>query len=240
MTRLYPGWMARCSYRVAQQFMVLDVTHLLILGQDQLSLPEPTDSEVTFRFLTADDVRHFAFNPENELDPGLASRLVLGRDACFGAMIGDRLAAYAWIAFGSIESTHNRGSDLRSGVALSFPDHQAFLYKAYTHPDFRGRQLYSGLSRSALRALSARGITELILTADWTNRSALGSCTRAGCRSLGKIWRWGWGQLLFTRTPRAARRLGIRFGRRAVVQSRDFSGSPGRRETYAPGTALGW
>lgn len=240
MTHRHPSSISRCSYRLAQRFMVLDVTELLVLERDRLSASVEVDSEATFQFLTADEVRRFAFNPSNDLDPALASRLVLGKDACFGALVGDRLAAYAWLAFGSIEAAHNRGSDIRSGVALSFPDHMAFVYKAFTHPDFRGRGLYAQLGRLALLELSDRGITALVATADWTNRAALASCYRIGYQSLGKICRLGLGGLLFTRSPRAGRRIGIRFGHRAKVHSRSTATMPGRREAYAPGTALGW
>ena len=208
------------AYKLAQRVMTLDVTHLMRLSSERVSLPDDDPGEFTFQFLTAEDVRRFS-GANNGLSAELAGRIELGRDFCFAALSKDRLAAYAWYALGSIEAEHNRGGKSASGVAMSFPDDMAFMYKGFTHPDFRGRSLYGFVNARALEALRPRGVTTVISTADWTNWSALNSCWRLGYEDLGLVWRGGWEKWMFTGAPRQGKTLGIEFGRDARVHSRE-------------------
>ena len=206
------------AYKLARRVMTLDVTHLMRLSSERVSLPGDESGEFTFQFMTAEDVRRFS--GANGLSVELASRIKWGRDFCFAALSKDRVAAYAWYALGSIEAEHNRGGTVSSGVAMSFPGDMAFMYKGFTHPDFRGRGLYGQINARALEALRSHGVTTVISTADWTNWSALNSCWRLGYEDLGLIWRGGWGQWMFTRVPRKGKTLGINFADNARVQSR--------------------
>jgi GNAT superfamily N-acetyltransferase len=200
------------------------------LDAADVRLPMVEDRFV-FRFLSAADVDSHAQDPLNDLSPAFADRLECGRDLCFAALDGDVLAAYVWLALGSIEADQNRGRQPESGVAMSFGADTAFVYKAYTRPEYRGRSLYPACLGQALLALADRGVSKLLVTADWTNRPALEGCRKAGFRDLGLIWRFGWSPFLFIRAPRTSSSLGLRLGDRAQVEARNID----RRVTAARG-----
>lgn len=209
---------ARMGYRLAQRVIVLDVTRLLCLDRSSARLPETLHYGSTFRFLTAADIRHFAADRENDLDLSFAARIQGGLDLCYAVIVDERLASYIWLALGSIEAAQNRGSHPRSGVAVTFPEDMAFVYKAYTRPEYRGQRLYPICMGQSLEELSSRGIKRLLATTDWTNKAALRSCQRIGFRDLGPLWRFGVGRMMFTRGPAAARQLGIDFDQQAIIR----------------------
>ena len=137
--------MARCDVvhevvlQTAQRVMTLDVTHLMRLDSERVSLPDNGPGEFSFRFMAAKGRTTLLRVSRTVLSLEFADRIESGVDYCFAALSGDRLAAYAWYALGSIEAEHNRGGTVSSGVAMSFPDNMAFMYKGFTHPDFRGQ-----------------------------------------------------------------------------------------------------
>ena len=173
----------------------------------------PPDPQFTFRFLTADEVATYATDPVYHLDAALADRVRGGRDLCFAALAGDRLAAFGWYALESIEPEH------AGGVAMSFPSDVAFMYFGFTHPDFRGARLHGLVMGLALRELAQRGVTKLVSIVAWTNLASLKSCYRLGYINLGNMFTVGGGKRTVGWYPQAAKRLGVRFGRRAAKRA---------------------
>ena len=220
------------GYRLAQHVMRCDVTHLMRINCDRVRMPEHKETKFSFRFLTADEILEFSRDPSNDLDPSLCNRVRSGRDYCFAALCGTRLAAYAWYALGSIEAEHNRGTDPACGVAVSYPSDMAFMYKGFTHPEFRGQKLYAMTMGLAVFHLNRLGVSTVITTTDWTNWPALDSCRQLGYQYLGRIWRFGWARFLVTHRPKAARKLGILLGCEADIDPR-----PGRVGCRVSGVA---
>ena len=196
--------------------MTLDVTHLMMLEADKVAPVSDRRIASEIRLLSETDVRNFAWEPEYRLNPEYAARLLFGFDFCAGAFVEGRLAAYAWYALSSIEAKNNRGRSRHSGTSMTFPEHMAFLYQAFTHPDFRREGFYADLHRFAFDALAGRGVTAILATCDWSNRSALANSRDLGFRNLGKIWRFGVGSSVAGIYPRVAKSLGIRIGRGVV------------------------
>ncbi len=199
---------------------VCDISRLMVLDRTRLQTPT-VEPQFSFRLLSAGEVERLAADRENELSAALAERIHAGRDLCHAAFARQQLAAYVWLALGSIEAEHNSGRTRRSGVAVSFPADAAFVYKAFTRPEFRGHGLYAALLERSLSVLQSRGVSRLVTTADWTNRAALHVCRRLGFQVLGTILRLACGPLAITFKPPTARRLGIRLGRSAHVDSRE-------------------
>jgi hypothetical protein len=215
----WPLELASVAYRALGHVMTCDITRLMVLGEDDVRPPH-VDAAFELRFLSPEEVVDFARDPANELEPLLAERMACGRDLCCAALAGNELAAYAWFALGSIEAEMHRGRTPDSGVAVSFTRRAAFVYKAFTRPEYRGRRLYAGCLAAGLAGLKERGVTQLLATAEWTNGSALAACHGLGFRDLGTIVRLACGPFSFTHMPRRARALGVRLGRHARVSPR--------------------
>ena len=207
-------------YRLSQKLITLDITHLMILKSESLRTLPQLRNDANLSVLTPSQVRQFAADPSNELDAALARRIEIGNDMCVAAYCGDRMAAYAWYAQGSIEASYNQGRTVHSGTAISFPSHMSFLYKAFTHPDFRGQGLYKHVNKYALEQLNHEGIDTILATTDWSNLPALKSCYGLGFQHLGNIWRMGFPGLVSGVYPNTAKKMQIRFGSKASTLQR--------------------
>jgi ribosomal protein S18 acetylase RimI-like enzyme len=183
----------------------LDLVHVLSLVPEEVDAPE-LDGTITMRFLTPDEVRRFSSDPAYQLPESFVARAEGGLDFCFGALQGDRLANYGWYAIRSVEAEH------AAGAQMGLPDDIAYMYKGFTHPDFRGRRIYGACMSAALDALGDRGIGRFVSMVYWSNEPALRSVEHLGYRRLGLLAVGPTGPL---RVPRAATDLGVTFGRDA-------------------------
>ncbi|NOY43647.1 MAG: hypothetical protein GXP26_17660 [Planctomycetes bacterium] len=208
------------AYRLAQRCMTLDVTRLVWLDGSTANFKESTDSRLTFRFLTPEDILKFSEDATNELNDSFVERIEESQHLCFAALSEGRLAAYAWYTPHRAEAECNQGRHKNTGVDFSYPDHVVFMYKGFTHPEFRGQGLYGLVNGLAMRSLADRGISHILSTMDWTNIAARRSCSRLGFVELGIIYRWGWGRWMNTNAPLTFRPLGIKIGNEAACNHR--------------------
>lgn len=200
--------------RVGARLVNLGVSEVVWLEAGKIKMVGAPPADFIFRFLTPADIAGMVGN-ENELDETHVARAAAGYDLCYAALKEGRLAAYGWYALNCIEGEHC------DCVALSFPADVAYMYKGFTHPDFRGQRLHGYAMRLALEALAAeRGIRGLISTVGWLNWPSLKSCERLGYERLGRMTRIGWKYFGYGSYPQAARDLGIRFGRHADLSAR--------------------
>lgn len=184
------------------------VNSVVWLEVDAIAEDLKPDGRFEFRFLDADEVSHFAQDSAYYLAPEMAERIRAGRDLCFAALDGDRLAAFGWYALEAIEPEH------ADGVAISYPPNTAFMYFGFTHPDYRGARLHGLTMALALKELASRRVTRLVSLVAWTNRASLKSCYRLGYRRLGAMIVAGNGAVGMY--PGSAKALGVRFGRAAA------------------------
>jgi hypothetical protein len=164
----------------------------------------------TFRFLTADEVAEFAKDPSYYIHPSLVNGIHNGHEVCFAALAGDRLAAFGCYSLGFAPP------DQASGACISFPNDVAYMSFGFTHPDFRGYRLHGLIMGLPLQELAKRGITKFVSLVSWTNWSSLKSCDRLGWLNLGNMITIGGPRRAVGFYPKAAKRLGVRFGRNAV------------------------
>lgn len=206
------GLVRKALNRVLTRGASLDVVHVLLLEPDRMRVPS-ADSCFEMRFLRPDEIRRFARNPTNQLSADFAERAARGLDLCYAAIHGDRLANYGWYALHSVEAEHS------AGAALGLPADMAYLYKAFTHPDFRGQRLNGACIGKALSALSEHGVQRLLSLVYWSNSASMRSFDRLGCQRLGLL---AVGPRGPSRVPPQARRLGVRFGgdARLALQNR--------------------
>jgi RimJ/RimL family protein N-acetyltransferase len=162
----------------------------------------------SFRFLTADELLAFAQSPENQLDAAFVHERTQRGDRCFGALDGDRLAAYGWYALHEIQPEHCFGFGMRYSAST------AYMYKGFTKPEYRSRRLHGATMGLALHHLGLDGITALVSTVDWTNQASLKSCWRLGYEPLGcvvSVRKGGQGGRRLLRVPRRAIARNVRF-----------------------------
>ena len=189
--------------RVGARLCGLVVAQVVWLDVGEVLATAASAPGFCFRELTPAEVVEYARDPSNDLEPEFVRRAGDGRNICYAALDGQRLAAYGWYARESIEAEHC------FGFGLSLPPEVAYMYKGYTHPDYRGLRLHGITMGLALRHLSQSGVTALISTVDWTNEASLHSCARSGYRRLGQLIRCrlgGWEPHLVTAK---ARRQGV-------------------------------
>lgn len=172
------------------------------LNVERISPALKPDAAFEFRFLTPEELERYAADPIHDLDSTLAERVRAGLDHCFAALDGGRLAAYGWYALDSIEPEH------ASGVGFRYGTDAAFMYKGYTHPDYRGRRLHGIGMGLALRALDRYGVRRLVSLVEKINFASLKSCQRLGYECLGTMVTQGPRARLLS-FPRAARARGV-------------------------------
>jgi hypothetical protein len=192
--------------RLAHKVIGLSVSHAFCFDLEGPQFGTASSLPHTGRFLTPQDIRRFAANPANELSDEMALRVAAGNDLCFGILDGERLAGYGWCALGSVEAEHT------GGVALSLPYDVGYMYKGFTHPDYRGRGLNGIRMALAGRSLAQRGVRRLICLVDWANWASIQSCRGFGCQSLGRVTTFQIAGHRFWFMPKAAYRLGVRVG----------------------------
>lgn len=206
-------------YRIAQRCIILDVTKLLVKDFGDGIYVGPTGN-LHCGFLSQDELMEHARDPTLGIDPQMVSRVESGFDECVAAMDGNKVVGYFWAARGGIEAEHNRGDHPLTGVAVSFGEDTAFIYKAFARSSYRGRRIFPSLLCYASNRLEQdEGITRLISTTDWTNDAALAAFRRTGFYSIGHVFRFVIGKPM-TLFPSAVKQFNISLGDEAVVPER--------------------
>jgi hypothetical protein len=186
------------------------VHEVVWLDVESLSPVTAPDPKFTFRFLTADEVAHYASDPVYFMDPLLPDRVRDGRDLVFAALDGNRLAA-----FGCYMLEAN-GPEQAAGAAMSYPTNVAYMAYGYTHQDYRGARLHAHIMAMPLRELTKRGVTKFVSLVNWTNVASLKSCERLGWTCLGKMITIGGRSRAIGFYPKSAKHLGVKFGSKAA------------------------
>jgi RimJ/RimL family protein N-acetyltransferase len=180
------------GYRLARRLINVEIARVLRLNLAAMRAVKLQALDLDYRFLSAPEVRAFAADPANDLDAAMAQRLQSGRDFCFAAIHDGRLANYSWYALDSVEPEHG------FGAGLTFPRDTVYMYKAYTLPALRGRQIHGAALQRAMEFFQHRGIRQLIAIVEFANRPSLRSYEKLGCQPAGRLLRigrrsWGWG-----------------------------------------------
>jgi ribosomal protein S18 acetylase RimI-like enzyme len=176
------AWALRLSRRLTG-FKRLECLQLLCLKPEALSTPQQQAyDKLLFRKpsfecrpVTRCELEVATAQLDNELDPEfIREALEKGHD-CFGVFDNARLVSYAWCSAGV--------TTFLDGYSATFPPNFIYLYKAFTHPDYRGM----GLNRMAVRSAASNylklGFTGLLCNVYADNLSSLKSF-----RGMGFEW----------------------------------------------------
>jgi hypothetical protein len=131
-------------------------------------------------FLPEHRLRELGRNPEYELPEGFLNEALARGDDCLAILDGERLASYGWY------SRKRTPIDL-PGVVLNFSNEYVYMYKGFTHPQYRGQRLHAIGMTTALQAYLAQGYRGLISYVEANNTASLKSVYRMGYQDFGKI-----------------------------------------------------
>jgi len=145
--------------------------------------PEFLKCNENFRglFLPEGMLRNFARNPEYELSDRFLDQAIEKGDECYGFLDGDVLAAYGWYSNKPTEAAW-------PGLVIHFNDQYIYMYKGFTHFNYRGHRLHAIGKTMALADYLARGYRGLVSYAEWNNFDSLRSNYRMGCTDFGNIY----------------------------------------------------
>lgn len=156
-----------------------------------------------FRFVEPAELRRFAKDPENRLEPEFVEQALLRKERCFGVFDGDSLASYGWY---TTEPTR-----VRRSLVVSFPPGWVYMYRGYTRPRYRGERLHSlGLVRAA-DAHIRDGYRGVVSNLERNNLASRRSVARMGFRYVGAVWWIGVGPWAWLLHSPGTRDAGFRF-----------------------------
>ncbi len=136
--------------------------------------------QYTYRILTPEQVTEFAKAPTNNLPEEFLDYARSKGDECFAILDGDRLAAYGWYSW--------KPTRLSSQLTLTFSPEWVYMYRGFTHPDYRGQRLHAIGMANALHHYSQKGFKGLISYVEVNNYRSLRSVYRMGYRNFGKVY----------------------------------------------------
>lgn len=185
-----------------------------------VDFPDPAFLKCLYatRLLGEAELREFARDPANEISPQFIDEAAARGDQCYAILDGGRLAAYGWYAFGATPIG-------LPGVVLRYRPGYVYMYKGFTHQDYRGQRLHAiGMTR-ALQHYLSRGYKGIVSYVEAINFDSLKSCFRMGYVVFGTVYvvkllgRWrgfstpGCGKYDFRVEPSSADRGGLIFGK---------------------------
>jgi hypothetical protein len=132
-------------------------------------------------FLNEGMLRKFAERPEYDLSVRFLCEALAKGDECYGFLHGDELAAYGW--YSNIPTAIDPPD-----LVLHFNDQFIYMYKGFTHVNYRGQRLHAIGMTKALEAYLARGYKGIVSYVEWNNFGSLKSCYRMGYKDYGNIY----------------------------------------------------
>jgi GNAT superfamily N-acetyltransferase len=175
---------------------------LAITLEEAQAIPLDADSAFGWRFFNEAELHELAQNPDNDIREQFLHVALSRGDRCFGALDHGVLASYGWYATMPTEV---------EGAVLQFPPEYVYAYKAFTHPNHRGKRLHAIGMNQALRHYLRRGYRGFVSCVETNNFASRRSFARLGfqCR--------GWAAILklrehrFIHTSAGCRRAGLVF-----------------------------
>lgn len=132
-------------------------------------------------FLSEAMLQHYATDPRNEMPADFLEKALGKGDECYGIFDGERLISYGWY---SRKPTGIEPEEL----SLHFDPAYVYMYKGFTHEDYRGQRLHAIGMNLALQHYLAEGSKGLVSYVESGNFDSLKSCYRLGYVDAGSIY----------------------------------------------------
>jgi len=133
------------------------------------------------RLATAEEAKALAREPAlkfGRMTEARVDRLYADGHRCVRNLSGGKVAGYSWLGFGEIEIP-------RLGLAFQLRQHEGYIYKGFTHPDFRGRGAANDRYLCWLKYLAEHGKTAAVAYFSFDNLATLTRVRKLGLRKLG-------------------------------------------------------
>ena len=117
---------------------------------------------------------------EYDMTPAFVENAFDRNDECLAVWDGDRLASFTWHS--------SQSTAFSDDLMVRFDPAWIYMYKAFTHPDYRGRRLNGLVSRLAVRRYAERGRRGVVGHIRSTNFPSLRAYARSGYRPFGRIY----------------------------------------------------
>ena len=152
---------------------------LLIFFEKSLVEPIPNccpKINISFKNGEYEDIRDL--NIKEYRLSGLESYEINNNCDCYiGAL--DKVVFYVWVSYNNIYDDKIFNVELNSK--------QAYLYRAFTHPDYRGLKIYPAGLSYACKELQRRQIEKCYIAASIENRSSIKGIYKAGFSKVGYV-----------------------------------------------------
>ena len=142
------------------------------------------DPKYEHGFVAPARLEAIAVAPEYDLSPAFLRGAFAKGDRCYGLLCRgpggeDVLASYGWYS--------RRPTQLYEGLDLHFGDGWVYMYKGYTHRDFRGQRLHAIGLTLALAQVLEEGACGIVSVVESNNLGSLKSVYRMGFEDVGRI-----------------------------------------------------
>ncbi len=148
------------------------------VDQEYLTLEPPME----WRLLDASQLRDFANDPQCDITKAFLDSAIEKGDECLAIFDGQLLASYGWYSRQPTETSDD--------LTLFFNSEYVYMYKGFTHPEYRGKRLHAIGMNLALREYLSRGYKGLVSYVESNNFSSLKSVYRLGYQDIGLIAAW--------------------------------------------------
>jgi hypothetical protein len=131
-------------------------------------------------FLDPERLLTLSENREYQMERDFLDEAIAKGDECFAIFDGHRLASYGWYSTKSTKVNEN--------LELHFDERHVYMYKGFTHPNYRGQRLHAIGMTMALNHYLNRGYRGIVSWVEANNVKSLRSCYRMGYKDFGEIY----------------------------------------------------
>jgi hypothetical protein len=169
------------AYRLMNSAIMLMVFRVVVLAKGDLDWGLVQAAGDQWGFLGQDDLRRYSENdPSLELEGDFLTEAFARGDRCYAFVQDGILGAYAWYA--------NGPTPIQDSLTAMFGPGYVYMYKAFTAPGFRGRQLYgTGVAKAMQAFRGQRSFKGLVSCVQSHNRASQKGLQRIGFRTVGRV-----------------------------------------------------
>ena len=159
-------------YRLIRK--IIPIEYLFFYEQElqQVVIKHHPLIDVKFEKAKLNDIDKLDYNEYNLLG-------INKTDLCYVGST-DKIVAYIWISYSSIcyDKLFN----------INLKKNQAYIYKAFTHPAYRGLNIYPALLNKVCLELSKEKIEKCYIATTPDNLSSKRGISKVGFKKVGSIW----------------------------------------------------